>query len=530
MGDRLWLPYSSRDCAPFSRFMAFPASTSRASKPSPNLIPAKKRQFHPTTHDSIQIDKLNACSTNMPVQRTFTLIPESPAARVRANASPAGHSPPLRPMTSRQARQAYKEANRAPRRSRAEIARAERAEQERIRREFEKEKSAARARAARGKRLEKELAEKGRKRREGLPLVSVRPSQDTIARFVRGNGSGRKRDGRGEQVELETEEGETGEGETGGHTGADDKPDSHVAGAEGDEIGLDMILEGDELDQELLDEFDAAAAVEPPRKRHRPENESTQGHPDPPPPPPPPPMGRPKAPKERREVTIFEEDLGLAKPIPEHRPHQPDPIRNPSPPIRRSPTPSPPHQNAPLSTQAIFSNFDAFFPTTSQLARELEEEFPAKQPATRSAEPFVEAAVSKTSQTKPASPERGADEAGQGRFFTSSGTREVMSLAMHRSRRTAAREKWHRRQDDHTLPVLKAQSRSQAATHTPHQSHLQPNLSAKTEAAKVRAMVSKAMGFDKENALPPDARPPVASQETEYGGDWVDDLAQEIWV
>jgi hypothetical protein len=96
-------------------------------------------------------------------------------------------------MTSKQVKEAYKSASKGPRMSRAERIQMERAEQQRIRKEMEKEKSAAKARLLRDKKKEKELAEREVKRREGRPLVNVRPSQDTIARFMRGNGSGRKR-------------------------------------------------------------------------------------------------------------------------------------------------------------------------------------------------------------------------------------------------------------------------------------------------------------------------------------------------
>lgn len=127
------------------------------------------------------------------VQQTFTIIPEL-GPRARAN------NEPVRPMTSKQVKKAYKEANKKPRISKAEQRRLELAEQERIRKEFEKEKQAARAKAARDRKKEKELAQKEARRRSGKPLVDVRPSQDTISRFVRGNGTSKKRDGTGQEV------------------------------------------------------------------------------------------------------------------------------------------------------------------------------------------------------------------------------------------------------------------------------------------------------------------------------------------
>ncbi|OPB40999.1 hypothetical protein A0O28_0106960 [Trichoderma guizhouense] len=126
------------------------------------------------------------------VQRTFTIVPPAgPAERTPVN---------NRPMTSKQVRKAYKEANRVPRVSRAEQLRQERAEQERIRKEFEKDKAALKAKTLREKKRAKEQAEREEKRKKGLPLVNVRPSQDTIAWFVRGKDSGTKRDCRGQNA------------------------------------------------------------------------------------------------------------------------------------------------------------------------------------------------------------------------------------------------------------------------------------------------------------------------------------------
>ncbi|KAJ4854382.1 uncharacterized protein T069G_11361 [Trichoderma breve] len=128
------------------------------------------------------------------VQRTFTIVPPAgPAERTPVN---------NRPMTSKQVRKAYKEANRVPRVSRAEQLRQERAEQERIRKEFEKDKAALKAKTLRERKRAKEQAEREEKKKKGLPLVNVRPSQDTIAWFVRGRGSGTKRDCRGQNAAI----------------------------------------------------------------------------------------------------------------------------------------------------------------------------------------------------------------------------------------------------------------------------------------------------------------------------------------
>ncbi|OAA78686.1 hypothetical protein LEL_05509 [Akanthomyces lecanii RCEF 1005] len=123
-------------------------------------------------------------------QNTFTVIPQAP----RFDADTAA---PARPMTSKQVRKAYKAATKTPTMTRADRVKWEREEQERIKKEFEKEKVASKARAAREKKKEKEIQQREEKRRNGLPLVNVRPSQDTIARFVRGNGSKKKRDAEG---------------------------------------------------------------------------------------------------------------------------------------------------------------------------------------------------------------------------------------------------------------------------------------------------------------------------------------------
>ncbi|KAK4039467.1 hypothetical protein C8A01DRAFT_16530 [Parachaetomium inaequale] len=137
-------------------------------------------------------------------QHTFTLVP-NPVGGMQGlmsrNASNALQSDKP-PMTSKQAQKLYRESTRGPRLSRAEQRRLEREEQDRIRRELDKEKAANRARALREKKKDKERLAIEEKRRKGLPLVSARPSQDTIARFVRGNGMGKKRDAVGEKVGL----------------------------------------------------------------------------------------------------------------------------------------------------------------------------------------------------------------------------------------------------------------------------------------------------------------------------------------
>lgn len=94
--------------------------------------------------------------------------------------------PELAPaMTSKEAQKRWREKNKQPRMSRAEQFRLEWEEQARIKAEFEKEKAANRARLLREKKKEKEQRILDEKRKKGLPLVDVRPSQSTISWFVR---------------------------------------------------------------------------------------------------------------------------------------------------------------------------------------------------------------------------------------------------------------------------------------------------------------------------------------------------------
>ncbi|KAI0182717.1 hypothetical protein EV127DRAFT_302013, partial [Xylaria flabelliformis] len=123
-----------------------------------------------------------------PVQNTFSIIPDLPSAingNLHGGADGSNARTNRPPMTTKQVKKAYQKANKGPKLSKAEQRRQELFEQDRIRKEFEKEKNQARARAARDKKKEKEERERAEKKKKGLPLVNVRPSQDTIARFVR---------------------------------------------------------------------------------------------------------------------------------------------------------------------------------------------------------------------------------------------------------------------------------------------------------------------------------------------------------
>ncbi|TLS22914.1 uncharacterized protein PpBr36_06233 [Pyricularia pennisetigena] len=131
-------------------------------------------------------------------QNTFLVLPNAPPNHFTHGAPPPVEGLPRQPiMTSKQARKSYNERTRGQKRSRAEQREWERAEQERIRKELEKEQNAAKARAARERKKAKDLAALEQKKKQGLPLVSVRPSQDTIARFVR---KGNKREREPEQA------------------------------------------------------------------------------------------------------------------------------------------------------------------------------------------------------------------------------------------------------------------------------------------------------------------------------------------
>ncbi|KAI8625638.1 hypothetical protein F5Y19DRAFT_261918 [Xylariaceae sp. FL1651] len=120
-----------------------------------------------------------------PIQNTFSIIPNAPSA-INGIGDTASSRPVRPPMTTKQVKKAYQKSNKGPKLSKAEQRRRDLFEQDRIRKEFEKEKNQARARAARDKKKEKEERERAEKKKKGLPLVDVRPSQDTIARFIRG--------------------------------------------------------------------------------------------------------------------------------------------------------------------------------------------------------------------------------------------------------------------------------------------------------------------------------------------------------
>lgn len=151
-------------------------------------------------------------------------------------------------MTTKQVKKAYQKANKQPKISKAEQRRRELFEQDRIRKEFEKEKNQARARAARDKKKEREERERAEKKKKGLPLVDVRPSQDTIARFVRA-----KPVSRGDDSALSL----SGHGEEGESRSPSPQPSPSPVHQRHDSTHPDQIRPFDETDKENVRPPDA---------------------------------------------------------------------------------------------------------------------------------------------------------------------------------------------------------------------------------------------------------------------------------
>ncbi|KAF4961745.1 hypothetical protein FGADI_108 [Fusarium gaditjirri] len=362
-------------------------------------------------------------------QRTFTVIPKFPG---RAD-SP--DKPSLRPMTSKQVRNAYKAANKGPKLTREESRRQERAEQERIRKEFEREKAAAKAKVAREKKKAKELAEKEAKRKKGLPSVNVRPSQETISWFVRGNGTSKKRDAHGHDIKDDNATANESNTNTNKSITSEEQSQQPVTKAQ----KLDDIQEDDEEISDTVLETIVEDLPKPLRDSPKPQSpegdkdaiaKSTEQMPA---------LIEPETVPARQPVpgielegmedeldADFEEDLALGiledieaamgnpkskmnhgvericnqkpeaalaamkQPVGVTRNDIPNRyaedlgLKRPAPVSFAKPTlpqrdmeprsPSPPHQAPPMSTQAILFNLDDFFPSSSQQVRELEEE------------------------------------------------------------------------------------------------------------------------------------------------------------
>lgn len=131
-------------------------------------------------------------------QRTFELVPTTLVKQTVSRP----------PMTSKAAKKAYQAAQKGPRISKAEQRRRDAAEFERIRKEHEKERNAAKAKASREKKAAKALAEKEARRKAGLPEPSrfVHASQPTISKFVRAGSNGKRSWQQMEDVGEETED------------------------------------------------------------------------------------------------------------------------------------------------------------------------------------------------------------------------------------------------------------------------------------------------------------------------------------
>lgn len=209
--------------------------------------------------------------------------------------------------------------------------------------------------------------------------------------------------------------------------------------------------------------------------------------------------------KSARMSTPIERDLGIAPPGSEAGPHI-----TPPPPVCKRFIP-------PMSTQAILFNPEDYFPTSSQELRELDEDisYEPSLPPLRSgkvpspaaalilsSEPMAPPPIPPKTPSSPPNPPR--------RFFTSSGSNERMALALHRSRRDAAMEELWRKDRRRAPAPLKTPKVLKVATPTPN--------------AKWKAQLKVEGGSqaDKENSHP------AASQETEYGGDWIDEAALDL--
>lgn len=157
-----------------------------------------------------------------PRQRTFTIVP-TPLGMQGLVQRPAGEAP--KPMTSKQAQKLHRQATRLPKRTKAEQIQYEREQQRLIKEEDEKRRASNKARMLRERKKEKEQTLIQAKKRKGLPLVDVRPSQDLITRFVRGNGSGMKRDASGAPVQLDSVREESPACDSATETAADEDAD-----------------------------------------------------------------------------------------------------------------------------------------------------------------------------------------------------------------------------------------------------------------------------------------------------------------
>jgi hypothetical protein len=231
------------------------------------------------------------------------------------------------------------------------------------------------------------------------------------------------------------------------------------------------------------------------------------------------------------------------------------------------PRPPPP---PPLSTQYI-GDIDDFFPTASQQIRELEEEdiditrqwmLPPPvfhKPSIRAQEPVP---APRPQPIEPATPAV-VPKSSPKRFFTASGSQELMSLALHRSIRTAKLEELQQKDrmrveagmlQQQETSGRREQSRQQkkqsgsqdnkpqnktSKSITPKQQKpsYQPAMNekkAEKQAPIEKTPEKKEAIIDKENAPPQATRDDLpmslltSSQETDYGGQWLDEIPLDI--
>ncbi|PFH57855.1 hypothetical protein XA68_14474 [Ophiocordyceps unilateralis] len=403
-------------------------------------------------------------STKMPAQRTFILI--SPKGERRGLSTTMTE----RPMTSRQVRKAYKAATRTTTTtmSRAEVRKQEKAEQELQRREMARE----RARTAREKKRALESAERDRRRRSGLPLLAARPGQEGIAAaFARGKMRG-----------------SVGEGEDGRLDDDDDDDD----GEKEEEGG------GGELVRLLISPR-PLCKTPPTTQDEKPTSD---------------------APRQRRET----------KTPAQMRQHDGDaPLPSgatTTTTTTTTTTPRPPPPPPPCGTQAILLHPDAFFPSSSQQERELEEDeesspllvdmFPSSSQQRRELDeswPMISSSKASPAVTK--------------------APRSAIPSCPRSSSSKAAAATADRLPP---LPCSRGNSSTTTTTTCPCPSPYNGPSSLTTTTTTTttttlqrRRHQTKPSSPGKENVAPP-VEDPSASQETDYGGGWVDDVVSELLV
>lgn len=149
-------------------------------------------------------------------QRTFVSVPNPLGMQGLIDRSGAADEVrSLPPMTSKQAKKLAQKKNKELNKKMSKE------EERRLKLEAlndaikkdERAKREKKAAMAREKKLEKERKRIEERKSKGMPLVDVRPSQDTIMKFLRGNGTNKKRDSTGAQLEVAREGTETPEPE-----------------------------------------------------------------------------------------------------------------------------------------------------------------------------------------------------------------------------------------------------------------------------------------------------------------------------